>query len=112
VFKRRGEGSSGGKTAGKIKTWTDDQKKPKVIPTEIQVLKMFMSLGRLRTFLLTLCFLAGRDYEIKNLKWEEVNFQQRKVTLWTNKGHGPGLYRPRPQGLVNAVNKAPTNSAA
>jgi integrase len=73
------------------------------IPTQEEMAKIILAAGEQRTFFLALFSLAGRLGEINNLRWEDVNFEKRQVTLWTRKGDGtpraqvkhlnPDLYR-------------------
>lgn len=55
-----------------------------------------------RSYLITIWQLAGRVREINNLKWEDVDFNRRKVRLWTRKKSGANL-TPR---LVDMTDKA------
>jgi integrase len=60
----------------------------KIIPSQDDVLRLFMAAGELRTFFLALYSLAARVGEINRLRWEDINFERRMVTLWTRKGKG------------------------
>jgi integrase len=43
---------------------------------------------RLRPLLLVLFHTMGRFDEVLRLKWEDVNFQEKAVRLWTRKRRG------------------------
>lgn len=58
-----------------------------------EMVRILMAAGEFRPFLLTLFSLAGRLNEINRLRWEDVNFEKRQVTLWTRKGNGD--WRPQ-----------------
>jgi len=58
------------------------------IPSQEEMVKIILAAGEQRTFFLALFSLAGRLGEINNLKWEDVNFEKRQVSLWTRKGDG------------------------
>lgn len=75
------------------------QPAPRKIPSQEEMLKIILASGEQRVFFLALFSLAGRLGEINNLKWEDVNFERRQVTLWTRKGDGT----PRPQ--VKSMNQ-------
>jgi integrase len=47
--------------------------------------KIFLAAGEHRPFLLVLYHTLGRLDEILRLRWEDVNFEERTVTLWTRK---------------------------
>jgi integrase len=64
--------------------------KRKQIPSEDEVLKMIMASDpeTERPLLLTVLHTLGRIDEVLRLDWQDVNFKQRAVTLWTRKRKG------------------------
>lgn len=74
--------------------------KRKTIPSQEEMLKIILAAGEHRPFFLALYALAARLGEINNLRWEDVNFDRREVTLWTRKTRD-GSYRPQ----VKAMNQ-------
>ncbi len=58
------------------------------IPSQEEMAKILLAAGDFRPFFLALFGLAGRLGEINRLRWEDVNFERRQVTLWTRKGDG------------------------
>jgi len=71
-----------------------EDRKQKSIPTQEEMLRMLLAAGKQRVFLLALYSLAGRLGEVNNLRWQDVNFEKRQVTLWTRKGR-TGEWRPQ-----------------
>lgn len=57
----------------------------RVIPTPEEMAKIFLAAGAHRPFLLVLYHTLGRLDEILRLRWEDVNFEERTVKLWTRK---------------------------
>src|SRR5574343_1540436 len=74
-------------------------KSPKKIYSQEDMAKIFLAAGELRTFFLALFSLAARLGEINNLRWEDVNFERRQVTLWTREGDGT------PRAQVKSMNQ-------
>jgi integrase len=74
--------------------------KRKVIPTQEEMVQILLAAGEYRPFFLALYSLAARLGEINNLRWEDVNFNRREVTLWTRKTRD-GSYRAQ----VKAMNQ-------
>ena len=64
------------------------EKQKKVIPTPQEMAKILMAAGPDRPLLLILFHTMARINEILRLKWEDVNFEQKAVRLWTRKRLG------------------------
>jgi integrase len=69
------------------------------IPTQEEMAKILVAAGEYRPFFLALFGLAARLGEINRLRWEDVNFEKRQVTLWTRKGDGT------PRAQVKPINE-------
>lgn len=69
----------------------------KVIPSQEDVARLFLASGEFRPFFMALYSLAARVGEINKLRWEDVRFDKRTVTLWTRKGDGS--YREQVKAL-------------
>lgn len=72
----------------KVKKQRREDKKKKVIPTPAEMAKILMAAGSDRPLLLILFHTMARIDEILRLKWEDVNFQEKAVRLWTRKRRG------------------------
>jgi len=70
--------------------------KRKAIPSQEEMVKILLAAGDYRPFFLALYSLAARLGEINQLRWEDVNFQRKEVTLWTRKTRD-GSTAPRPK---------------
>jgi integrase len=57
----------------------------RTIPTSEEMSRIMLAAGDDRPFLLVICHTMTRVDEILRLKWEDVNFQERTVRLWTRK---------------------------
>lgn len=67
----------------------------KEIPTQKDVLKLITASNQEeRAFILTILHTLARVDEILRLKWKDVNFTRRVVTLWSRKKRG-GEWKPR-----------------
>ena len=62
----------------------------KQVPTEQQILQLIAAADpeTEKPLFLTVLHTAGRIDEILRMKWEDVNFERRTVTLWTKKRKG------------------------
>lgn len=61
--------------------------KPKRIPSEEEIIKMLLAAqpGDEQDILLCCLHTMGRIDEVLRMKWEDVNFEKRTITLWTRK---------------------------
>jgi len=65
------------------------QKKPRYIPSQEDFWKVYeVTEGQDRVMLLAFLHLAGRKNEILKLRWEDVDLENRRVSLWTSKRAG------------------------
>jgi integrase len=64
------------------------ERQKKVIPVPQDMAKILMAAGADRPLLLVLFHTMARIDEILRLKWEDVNFQEKAVRLWTRKRRG------------------------
>jgi integrase len=60
----------------------------KTIPTQDEMRRLLMAAGEDRPLILTLYHTLARIDEALRLRWPDVNFQERAVTLWTRKRKG------------------------
>lgn len=68
----------------------------KQIPSQEEVVKLILASGQLRPFFIALYSLAARVNEINRLRWDDINFERRTVTLWTKKGDGTHRAQVKP----------------
>ncbi len=72
-----------------------EEAKKKIIPTQEEFLRILAAAGPdERPLLVILTHTLARIDEILRLRWEDVNFEKRIVTLWTRKRRG-GNMEPR-----------------
>lgn len=62
----------------------------RVIPTPEEMAKIMLASGENRPFLLVMFHTLARLDEVLRLRWEDVNFQERTIKLWTRKRRGGG----------------------
>jgi len=69
-----------------------EQPKVKYVPPAEDINKVLLAADREdMDLILTLYHTAGRTSEVLNLTWEDINFEQRWVRLWTRKRRGGEL---------------------
>jgi len=77
--------------------------KKRYIPSKVDVLKVInVADPDTQQYLWTIVLTAGRVGEINGLSWEDVNFKERYVTLWTRKRKG-GNREPRNVPMVQKL---------
>ena len=64
------------------------ERQKKVIPTPQDMAKILMAAGPDRPLLLILFHSMGRIDEILRLRWQDINFEQKTITLHTRKRRG------------------------
>jgi integrase len=69
-----------------------EKRQPRYVPTEKHFSKVLdLATGQDWTMLLTFAHTAGRRSEIYGLHWEDVDFGQSRIRLWTRKRKGGKL---------------------
>lgn len=71
--------------------WLEKLPEPKYhreIPTQEEMAKIIMAAGGARPFILVLYHTLARLDEALRLRWSDVNFTDKAVTLWTRKRRG------------------------
>jgi integrase len=64
--------------------------------TQEEALKILLCAHNLKVYFLALYALAGRMGEVSNLRWQDVDFTRRQVTLWTKKRTGEWRAQKKP----------------
>jgi integrase len=83
-----------------------EPKYQRVIPTPEEMSRIFLASGGDRPFLLVLYYTMARLDEILRLRWEDVNFENRWIRLWTRKRKGGGWeagLMPMEEGLYEVL---------
>ena len=83
--------------------WMPVEINRKYVPPKDDVLKViYIADPDTQQYLWTILLTAGRVGEINKLSWEDVNFKERYVTLWTRKRKG-GNREPRDVPMVQKL---------
>lgn len=70
-----------------------EDKSPRHVPTQEDFWRVYaVAEGEDQRMLLTYLHTAGRMREIFDLEWDDVDFENRKIRLWTNKRKGGREY--------------------
>jgi len=82
-----------------------EEKFQRYVPPAEDIRKVFaVAEGQERDFLLLLYFTGARLSEVCNLRWEDVNFQDKTLRLWTRKRQGGG-HEARTMAMVPALER-------
>ncbi len=65
-----------------------EDRQQRVIPTPEEMQRLLLAAGENRPFILTLYHTLGRIDEVLRLRWSDINFQDRMITIWTRKRKG------------------------
>ncbi len=66
-----------------------EERQPRYIPPEADFWKIYNTAeGQDKVMLAAFLYLAARRKEIFNLKWSDVDFENKRVRLWTQKRQG------------------------
>jgi len=69
-----------------------EKRSPRYIPPEEDFWKIYnVAEGQDKIMLLTFLYLGARRKEVFNLKWSDIDFENNKVRLWTQKRQGGTL---------------------
>lgn len=68
-----------------------DDVRRREVPTPQEVAKIFLAAGKDRPFLKVVFYTLARKSEVLTMRWRDIDFKRREITLWTRKRRGGNL---------------------